>query len=118
MRTSQFPLALSGPAAASLNHVRTEPAASPGGRVIELPVRRARTRQLTARELRVLAEIARGDRPAEIARRLTAAEGSFISGHTVESYARCAVSKLGARSEAHAVAIALHRNLIRAGESS
>jgi PAS domain S-box-containing protein len=57
--------------------------------------------QLTARELEVVSEIAMGRRAHEIADRL------FISPTTVQTHVRNAMEKLGARSQAQLVAIAL-----------
>jgi DNA-binding CsgD family transcriptional regulator len=58
-------------------------------------------RALTAREREVLAHVALGLRTPEIADRLS------ISAETARTHAKNAMEKLGARSRAHAVALAL-----------
>ena len=62
---------------------------------------------LTSRELDVLHHVADGGRNAEIATRLG------IKEETVKAHVRTILTKLDARSRAHAVAIAIKRGLIR-----
>jgi DNA-binding CsgD family transcriptional regulator len=59
-----------------------------------------RTDGLTERERQVLAELARGSRTDDMAANL------FLSGHTVRTHVKTLLRKLGARTRAHAVAIA------------
>jgi PAS domain S-box-containing protein len=61
---------------------------------------------LTPREREVVALIARGLTSEQIAEQLV------VSGETVRTHARNALAALGARTRAHAVAIALQRGLI------
>ncbi len=61
---------------------------------------------LTSRELDVLHHVADGGRNAEIATRLG------IKEETVKAHVRTILTKLDARSRAHAVAIAIKRGLI------
>lgn len=61
---------------------------------------------LTPREREVVTLIARGLTSEQIAEELV------VSGETVRTHARNALSALGARTRAHAVAIALQRDLI------
>lgn len=70
----------------------------------------ARTQGLTDRELQVLALVAMGDTGQEIAGRLG------ISAATVQTHVRNALSKLGARNRAHAVALALEQCLLPSPE--
>jgi DNA-binding CsgD family transcriptional regulator len=62
--------------------------------------------KLTRREAEVLALLARGDRHAEVARRLG------VSTHTVSSHAKNIYRKLGVRSVVGAVTRALELGLI------
>lgn len=61
---------------------------------------------LSARQLECLALIAAGETSASIARRLC------LSRHTVDHYIGTACNRLGARSRAQAVAIAIARRII------
>jgi DNA-binding NarL/FixJ family response regulator len=61
---------------------------------------------LTSRELHVLQQVADGGRNAEIATRLG------IKEETVKAHVRTILTKLNARSRAHAVAIGIKRGLI------
>ena len=65
---------------------------------------------LSARELEVLALVARGATTEEIAAEL------FVSRNTVRSHVRHIMDKLGARNRAHAVAIAFSAGLISIDE--
>ena len=62
---------------------------------------RGRTGRLSGQELSVLRELARGSSTEEIAERLV------VSPHTVRTHVKNGMRKLGARTRAHAVAIAL-----------
>jgi DNA-binding CsgD family transcriptional regulator len=86
--------------------------------VIQLPVRQPAVEPLTPRELEVLKLVARGMETAEIAKHLSVSEATFIGEETAESYQRCVLAKLSARSTAHAVAIALQRSLIHLDASN
>jgi DNA-binding NarL/FixJ family response regulator len=81
--------------------------------VIAFPARRPRAIELSTRELRALELTAGGYEISEIAKQMSADESMFLAPETVRSYQQCARSKLGARSLAHAVAIAAQRQLIR-----
>jgi DNA-binding CsgD family transcriptional regulator len=63
------------------------------------------TRKVTPRELEVLALIADGYSTREIAQLL------WITDETVRTHVRRLLSRLGARTRAHAVAIAYHDGL-------
>jgi DNA-binding CsgD family transcriptional regulator len=65
-------------------------------------------RRLSGRERAVLGELARGRATEEIADTLV------LSPHTVRSHVKAAMRKLGARTRAHAVAIALSAGAIEA----
>jgi DNA-binding NarL/FixJ family response regulator len=78
------------------------------GKVVPL----RRRAELGARELRVLGLISEGLTHAEAAREISAAENDFVSEQTVKSIECRAIARLGARSPAHAVAIALRLGLI------
>ena len=65
-----------------------------------------RTRSLSRRERVVLGELAQGHATEEIA------EVLVLSPHTVRSHVKTAMRKLGARTRAHAVAIALSAGAI------
>jgi PAS domain S-box-containing protein len=67
---------------------------------------RSGTHPLTPREREVVTLIARGLTSEQIAEELV------VSGETVRTHARNALAALGARTRAHAVAIALQRGLI------
>jgi DNA-binding CsgD family transcriptional regulator len=85
-----------------------------GGEVVSLDRIRTRrqlaerTSRLSDRELTVLAELARGLATEEIALAM------FLSPHTIRSHVKAAMRKLGARTRAHAVAIALGAGAIDA----
>jgi PAS domain S-box-containing protein len=84
--------------------------ATDDGRRIE-PIEHQRTsaqHPLTPREREVVTLIARGLTSEQIAEQLV------VSGETVRTHARNALAALGARTRAHAVAIALQRGLIDA----
>jgi DNA-binding CsgD family transcriptional regulator len=72
----------------------------------EIPPREKRLK-ITRRELEVLALIAHGQSTAEIAQAL------WITEDTVKTHVRRLLRKLGARTRAHAVAIAFRENLWR-----
>ena len=63
--------------------------------------------QLSNRELEVVALVALGHETAEIAVEL------YVSEHTIRSHVRNAMGRLGARTRAHLVAIALSRQLLQ-----
>ena len=67
-----------------------------------------RTRRLSRRERAVLDALAQGQATEEIAQALV------LSPHTVRSHVKTAMRKLGARTRAHAVAIALSAGAIDA----
>jgi DNA-binding NarL/FixJ family response regulator len=90
----------------SVDALRSEPES---GRVLRLAVRR---RELSPRELRVLGLVAQGLSIEEIAQQITIAEETFVAVATAESSLRCVLSKLRARTPAHAVAIGAQRGLI------
>ena len=69
-------------------------------------VREPRSGELTAREREVLALVASGLEGKEIAHEL------FVSHDTVRTHVAHALAKLGARSRAQAVGIAVRRGLI------
>jgi DNA-binding NarL/FixJ family response regulator len=69
-------------------------------------LQRLRTDELTPRESEILSLVASGLESKEIAREL------FLSHDTVRTHAAHALAKLGARSRAQAVAIAVRRGLI------
>jgi DNA-binding CsgD family transcriptional regulator len=79
------------------------------GRVVPL---RARRKELSVRERRVLELIAQGLTHAEIAKRLSEVDRSFTATETVKSIERCAIAKLQTRSPAHAVAVGMRLGLI------
>ncbi|GAC1322459.1 MAG: hypothetical protein NVSMB25_17660 [Thermoleophilaceae bacterium] len=68
--------------------------------------RRSRASRLSDRERLVLAELARGLSTEEIAVEL------FLSPHTVRTHIKNALRRLGARTRAHGVAIALSEGAI------
>lgn len=83
---------------------RDEPAAEAnagGAGWLRLVSRDADQQSLTAREKQVIALVAEGLQGGEIATRL------FVSPETVKSHVQNAMTKLGAHTRAHAVAIAL-----------
>jgi DNA-binding CsgD family transcriptional regulator len=61
---------------------------------------------ISNRERAVIQAIARGSTTAEVARDL------YISPHTVRSYVKTAMRKLGSRTRAHGVAVAMQHGLI------
>jgi DNA-binding NarL/FixJ family response regulator len=67
---------------------------------------RLRTDELTPRESEILSLVASGLESKEIAREL------FLSHDTVRTHVAHALAKLGARSRAQAVALAVRRGLI------
>jgi DNA-binding CsgD family transcriptional regulator len=79
--------------------------------VIELAERRAPrlTDALSRRELEVLEGLTRGERTEEMALSL------HLSTHTVRSHVKSALRKLGARTRAHAVAIAYREGALDLG---
>jgi len=81
--------------------------------VIPFPVAGRAAGPLSDREQRALELTAEGREVGEISELMSSSESTFLGEETVRSFQRCAVSKLAARSIAHAVAIALQRNLIR-----
>jgi DNA-binding CsgD family transcriptional regulator len=71
------------------------------------------TRRVTARELEVLALVADGYSTSEIAQKL------WITDETVRTHVRRLLNRLGARTRAHAVAIAYRDGLwARNGEAN
>jgi DNA-binding CsgD family transcriptional regulator len=68
--------------------------------------RRSRCERLSGRERVVLAELARGNSTEEIGVVLS------VSPHTVRTHVKNLMRKLGARTRAHAVAIALSESAI------
>ncbi len=80
---------------------------SAGAEVVSLGRVRARrsysecTARLSAREVDVLAGLARGLMTEEVAQEM------FLSPHTIRSHVKAAMRKLGAKTRSHAVAIAL-----------
>jgi DNA-binding CsgD family transcriptional regulator len=85
-----------------------------GGEVVSLDRARAlrqfaeRATRLSQRERAVLGELANGYATEQIA------ESLVLSPHTVRSHVKTAMRKLGARTRAHAVAIALTTGAIEA----
>ena len=71
--------------------------------------RRSRCERLSGRERLVLAELARGNSTEEIGLELG------VSPHTVRTHVKNLMRKLGARTRAHAVAIALTEDAIELG---
>ena len=71
--------------------------------------RRSRCERLSGKERLVLAELARGNSTEEIGVELG------VSPHTVRTHVKNLMRKLGARTRAHAVAIALTENAIELG---
>jgi DNA-binding CsgD family transcriptional regulator len=71
--------------------------------------RRSRCERLSGRERLVLAELARGNSTEEIGVVLG------VSPHTVRTHVKNLMRKLGARTRAHAVAIALTEDAIELG---
>jgi DNA-binding CsgD family transcriptional regulator len=69
-------------------------------------VRRTRCERLSGKERLVLAELARGNSTEEIGLVLS------VSPHTVRTHVKNLMRKLGARTRAHAVAIALSESAI------
>ena len=65
-----------------------------------------RSRMLSAREVDILEELAMGTSTEEIAAKL------HVSPHTVRTHIKNILRKLGARTRAHAVAIAYAENAI------
>jgi DNA-binding CsgD family transcriptional regulator len=85
-----------------------------GGQVVSLEHARRRrhlaerANRLSARELAVLSELARGHATEDIAGTL------ILSPHTIRSHVKAAMRKLDARTRAHAVAIAMTAGAIEA----
>ncbi len=79
-----------------------------GARVIAIEPRRTahRTGRLTEREREVLAQLAAGRQTDQ------AAEALYLSPHTVRAHVRTALWKLGAKTRAQAVAIAISEGAI------
>jgi DNA-binding NarL/FixJ family response regulator len=68
---------------------------------------------ISTREQAVFQAIARGRTTTEVARDL------YISPHTVRTYVQTGMRKLGSRTRAHGVAVAIDRGLISsAGEDT
>jgi DNA-binding CsgD family transcriptional regulator len=107
---------LRAPAAAEHVAVSVTPSVLPGRHIVRLEPGVAaaepgigppeQVRMLSARESQVLALLTQGASDREIARSLG------LSPATVQTHVRNAKSKLGARTRAHAVAIAIQRGLI------
>jgi DNA-binding CsgD family transcriptional regulator len=68
--------------------------------------RRTGCQRLSAKERKVLAELARGNSTEEIGHLLS------VSPHTVRTHVKNMMRKLGARTRAHAVAIAMSESAI------
>ncbi len=119
------PFALEGPADVIEVEIAVTPSVLPGSHLISLetppesgPAKRAGDKQRpvfrdrgggrvpTSRERQVLALLASGSTDSE------AAELLALSPATVQTHVRNAKAKLGARTRAQAVALALHRGLI------
>ena len=81
-------------------------AAAPLASVVPFRRRREVVGELSRRELQILELTAEGLTNAEIAKAL------FIGEETVKSHQRHVISKLQARSRAHAVALGFRRRLI------
>jgi DNA-binding CsgD family transcriptional regulator len=71
--------------------------------------RRSRCERLSGKERLVLAELARGNSTEEIGLVLG------VSPHTVRTHVKNLMRKLGARTRAHAVAIAMTEHAIEVG---
>jgi len=76
------------------------------GAIIDRAARRSRCERLSGKERLVLAELARGNSTEEIGIVLN------VSPHTVRTHVKNLMRKLGARTRAHAVAIALSESAI------
>lgn len=78
-----------------------------GGELVSLDAERlrrriaARARELSRKELAVLAGVARGEATEDIAAEMV------LSPHTIRSHVKSAMRKLDARTRAHAVALAI-----------
>ena len=72
--------------------------------------RRSRCARLSGKERLVLAELARGNSTDEIGLVLS------VSPHTVRTHVKNLMRKLGARTRAHAVAIALSESAIEVNQ--
>jgi PAS domain S-box-containing protein len=88
------------------SHLIVWMAADDGDRIEPLGKGTDGSHPLTPREREVVTLIARGLTSEQIAEQLV------VSGETVRTHARNALAALGARTRAHAVAIALQRDLI------
>jgi DNA-binding CsgD family transcriptional regulator len=77
-----------------------------GGAAIIERSRRSRCERLSGKERLVLVELARGNSTEEIGLVLS------VSPHTVRTHVKNLMRKLGARTRAHAVAIALSEHAI------
>jgi DNA-binding CsgD family transcriptional regulator len=86
--------------AAAAREVRHEPWAGEPTRV------RGQAARLSGQEVSVLRELARGLSTEEVAERLV------VSPHTVRTHVKNGMRKLGARTRAHAVAVALSEGAI------
>ena len=82
-----------------------------GGAAIIDRARRSGCERLSGKERLVLAELARGNSTEEIGLVLG------VSPHTVRTHVKNLMRKLGARTRAHAVAIALSEDAIELGPS-
>lgn len=97
---------------AAIHAARTPIFEAPVAQVIELAERRRPKLcdALTSREREVLEALAIGDRSEDMA------EGLHLSVHTVRSHAKTLMRKLGARTRAHAVAIAYAEGALDLGD--
>jgi DNA-binding CsgD family transcriptional regulator len=66
---------------------------------------------ISVREQEVFQALARGRTTDEVAREL------FLSPHTVRTYVRSGLRKLGSRTRAHGVAVAIERGWISGSEA-
>ncbi len=97
--------------AAAIHTARISIFEAPVAKVIHLADHRAPrlTDGLTQRERQILDLLARGDRTEEMAAELC------LSTHTIRSHVKTLLAKLGARTRAHAVAIAFSEGGLAVG---